>query len=45
MAGRGVCTQTAARILAKMPKTEDELYKLILKAEKEFLRTHKFWAD
>jgi ATP-dependent Lhr-like helicase len=45
LAGRGVGPQTAARILAKSPKTEDELYKAILKAEKEFLRTHKFWAD
>ncbi len=45
LAGRGVGPQTAARILAKMPKTDDELFKLILSAEKSFLRTHKFWAD
>lgn len=45
LAGRGVGPQTAARILAKMPKTGNELYRAILKAEKEFLRTHKFWSD
>ncbi|MEM5814417.1 MAG: DEAD/DEAH box helicase, partial [Candidatus Aenigmatarchaeota archaeon] len=45
LAGRGVGPQTAARILAKMPKSDEELCKAILKAEKEFLRTHKFWAE
>ena len=43
MAAHGVGTETAARILAKLPRTEDDLLKLILKAEKKFLSTKKYW--
>lgn len=45
LAGRGVGPQTAARVLARMHRTEDEFYKDILNAEREFIRTKKFWSD
>lgn len=45
LAGRGVGPQTASRILARMHRNEDEFYKDILKAEREFIRTKKFWSD
>ena len=43
LAGRGVGPQTAKRILAKYHKTEDNLLKDILQAEREFIRTKKYW--
>ncbi|MBI2578395.1 MAG: DEAD/DEAH box helicase [Candidatus Aenigmarchaeota archaeon] len=42
LAGRGVGPQTAARILAMLPEKK-KLFAEILKAEKEFARTKKFW--
>jgi len=45
LAGRGVGPQTASRILAKMPRTQDELFKYILDAEKQFIKTKRFWSD
>ncbi len=45
LAGRGVGPQTSARILARMHRNDDEFYKDILKAEREFIRTKKFWSD
>ncbi len=44
LAGRGVGPQTSSRILARMHRTEQEFYKDILKAEKQFIETKKFWA-
>jgi len=43
MAGRGVGPQTASRILSRMHKNEDEFFKDILKAEREFIKNKKFW--
>ncbi|MCD6381559.1 MAG: hypothetical protein J7L43_01100, partial [Candidatus Aenigmarchaeota archaeon] len=43
LAAHGVGPEQAARILAKIPKNEEELLKLIFKAEKTFIRTHKYW--
>ncbi|MFH0829813.1 MAG: DEAD/DEAH box helicase, partial [Candidatus Aenigmatarchaeota archaeon] len=45
LAGRGVGPQTAGRILARMHRNEDELYKDILAAERQFIATKKFWSD
>jgi len=42
LAGRGIGPQTAARILATLPDRK-KLFTEILKAEKEFARTHKYW--
>ena len=45
LAGRGVGPQTASRILARMHRTDQEFYKDILKAEKQFIETKKFWSN
>ena len=44
LAGRGVGPQTALRILRKLHKSEDDLFKDILKAEKKFIETKRFWT-
>lgn len=44
-AGRGIGTETAARILAKIPKNEEELLKLIFEAERNYQKTKKYWSD
>jgi ATP-dependent Lhr-like helicase len=43
LAGRGVGPQTAKRILAKYHKTDDDLLKDVLQAERDFIRTKKYW--
>lgn len=43
MAGRGVGPQTATRILAKQHKNKKDFYREILRAERVYARTHKFW--
>ncbi|MBI5347571.1 MAG: hypothetical protein HZB66_03100 [Candidatus Aenigmarchaeota archaeon] len=42
-AGRGIGPETAARVLSKVPKDEEHLFKLIYEAEKEFTRTRIYW--
>lgn len=42
LAGRGIGTKTAGRILAKFPKG-DELLHETLKAERQYARTKRFW--
>ncbi len=43
MAARGVGPATALKILKRNPRSEDEFYMEILKAEREYLRTRMFW--
>ncbi len=43
IAGRGVGPETAKRILARMYRNEDDFYREILKAEKEFIKHKRFW--
>ncbi|MBI4173787.1 MAG: hypothetical protein HY519_03655 [Candidatus Aenigmarchaeota archaeon] len=44
LAGRGVGSKTAARILAKM-NTEESLLRDILSAERQYFKTRAFWKD
>ncbi|MDR0439062.1 MAG: DEAD/DEAH box helicase [Methanocalculaceae archaeon] len=44
LAGRGVGPDTAARILNTFT-TGDNFYREILKAERRFVQTHRFWSD
>lgn len=44
LSARGVGPTTAKRILAKFHKTEDDLLKDMLQAERQFVKTKKFWA-
>jgi ATP-dependent Lhr-like helicase len=43
LAARGIGPQTAARILATLPPTKEKLFHEILTAEKNFVRTKKYW--
>lgn len=43
LAGRGVGPETAARILSKLHTNKEDLYKDILQAEKDFVRTKRYW--
>jgi len=43
MAARGVGPTTAARILQRSYRSEDDFYRAILKAERNYLRTRMFW--
>lgn len=44
LATRGVGGETAMRILAKMHKDEESFLKDLYKAEKQFLKTKKYWS-
>jgi len=44
MAGRGVGTTTALRILKGFYKTEEDFLKKIIAAEKNFVKTKKYWS-
>ncbi len=44
MAGRGVGTRTAIRILKGFYKTETDFLKKIIEAERNFIKNKKYWA-
>ncbi len=43
-AGRGIGTETAARVLAKLPKDEEQLIKYIYAAEKTYAKNKIYWS-
>jgi ATP-dependent Lhr-like helicase len=43
LAAKGVGPQTASRLLAKYHSNEDDLMKDILEAERNYVRTKKYW--
>jgi ATP-dependent Lhr-like helicase len=45
LAARGVGPQTASRILAKDARGDGTLFKDILEAEKNYIRTRMYWSQ
>lgn len=43
LSGRGVGWKTATRILAKSYRSEDDFYREILRAERTYAKTRRFW--
>ncbi|MFH0711056.1 MAG: DEAD/DEAH box helicase [Candidatus Aenigmatarchaeota archaeon] len=44
LAARGIGPQTASRILAGMYRNEDEFLRAILEAERNYIKTRKYWS-
>jgi len=44
LAARGVGPVTARRLLAKFYKTDDDFLRELLQAERQFIKTRKFWS-
>lgn len=44
LAGRGIGPETTIRILSKFHRNEEELFKSILEAERNYLKTRRYWS-
>ena len=44
LASRGLGPETAARVIRKLREDEDDFYRDILKEERDYVRTRRFWA-
>lgn len=44
LAGRGIGPETTIRILSKFHKNEEEIFKSILEAERNYLKTRRYWS-
>ncbi len=44
LAGKGIGPETTIRILSKFHRNEEELFKSILEAERNYLKTRRYWS-
>jgi ATP-dependent Lhr-like helicase len=44
LSGHGIGPDAATRILGRLRKSDEELYRDMLDAQRDFLRTHRYWS-